>query len=115
VKAKFPCHLARRGFSTAKAWVFDFLGRGDDKALVTMTVTIWHIWDARNTVRNDGQLKHPHSLAEHIKAYIDMILLHLFKQTTNQRRETTPSTPVWSPPPEGTAVVMQHCSLLRLG
>jgi ribonuclease HI len=56
-------------------------------------------------------LKHPRSLVEQIKAYIDMILLHLFKQTTNQRRETTPSTPVWSPPPEGTAVVNVDAAL----
>lgn len=91
--------------------MFDFLGRADDKALVTMAVTIWHLWDARNAVRNDEQMKHPHSLAKQIKAYIDMIQLHLFKQTTNQKRETTPSTPVWSPPSEGTAVVNVDAAL----
>ena len=49
-------------------------------------------------------MKKPNSLAIQIVSYVEMILLHLFKPQSAHRREI-PSKPVWSPSPEGTAVV----------
>jgi hypothetical protein len=79
VKMAFPLRLYRSQFITTKLWLMDFLERSDDRMAVTLAVTVWHLWDARNAVRNDEPRKHPYSLAEQIKAYINMILLHLFK------------------------------------
>ena len=75
-----------------------------------MVVTVWHLWEARHGVRNDERMKHPHSLAEKIRAYIGMILLHLFKPTSSSRRETM-DPPVWSPQPAGTDVVNVDAAL----
>jgi hypothetical protein len=46
-------------------------------------------------------MKNSHSLAEQIKAYIEMIWLNLFKKITVQSREPTSSASRWIPPPEG--------------
>jgi ribonuclease HI len=45
-------------------------------------------------------MRHPHSVAEQCKAYIEMIELHLYKPDPSTSRETI-SMPRWSPPPEG--------------
>jgi hypothetical protein len=48
---------------------------------------------------------HPKSIAAKIKAYIDMICIHLYKPTTATRREPSSSTPKWVPPPAGMVLV----------
>jgi ribonuclease HI len=55
-------------------------------------------------------MKHPRSLAEQIKAYIHMIMLHLFKQPAVQSRETS-SSPRWSPSPEGMVFINVDAAL----
>uniref|UniRef100_A0ACD5XPQ5 Uncharacterized protein n=3 Tax=Avena sativa TaxID=4498 RepID=A0ACD5XPQ5_AVESA len=110
VKSAFPLHLRRKDFSTTKSWVLDFLARSCERELVTMAVTVWHLWEARNGVRNEEKRRHPNSLAEQIKVYIELILLHLLKNPTVQRRESS-STSHWSPPPTGTAVVNSDAAL----
>jgi ribonuclease HI len=47
-------------------------------------------------------MRHPHSIAEQCKAYVEMIELHIFKPDSSTRRETCQSVSRWSPPPEGT-------------
>jgi ribonuclease HI len=68
------------------------------------------MWEHRNAVRNNEKMKHPRSLAEQIKAYIHMIMLHLFKQPAVQSRETS-SSPRWSPPLEGTVFINVDAAL----
>ncbi|KAK1668625.1 hypothetical protein QYE76_056784 [Lolium multiflorum] len=111
VKLVYPIHLLRKYFSTPKAWVLDFLARSDDRELVTLAVTVWHLWEARNGVRNGEKRKHPTSLAEQIKAYTEMILLHLFKPLTSHSRETLATTSRWSPTPVGSVVIHVDAAL----
>jgi hypothetical protein len=93
VKTAFPV-LHRKDLSTPLVWVLDFLARSNNREMVTMVVMVWHIWDTRNAVRNVEE----RSLAEQIKAYIEMILLHLFKPPSVHRRESSSSPYEWSPP-----------------
>ncbi|KAK1618547.1 hypothetical protein QYE76_024064 [Lolium multiflorum] len=111
VKARTRLKLQRSLFTTTKAWVFDFLDRANDHAVIILAVMVWHIWNARNGVRHDEPIKHPHSLAEQILAYIDMIQLHLLKHCINHSREATTPTPSWSPPPEGTIVINMDAAM----
>jgi ribonuclease HI len=111
VKAAYPVHLRRKHFVSPKYWVLDFLGRSNDREAMILAVSVWHLWEARNAVRNDEKRKHPNSLAEQIKAYIALILLHLFKPTTIHSRDSTSTSPQWSPQPEGTAIVNVDAAL----
>jgi hypothetical protein len=111
VKATFPVHLKRKHFISPKAWVLDFLGRSNDREMITMAVTVWHLWEARNGVQNGEKRKHPNSLAIQIKVYIELILQHLIKTPANHRRETPSTSPQWSPPPEGVVVVNVDAAL----
>jgi hypothetical protein len=83
VKSTFHVHLRRKYFVTPKAWVLDFLKRSSDREVVALAVTVWHLWEARNGLRNDVK----------IKDYIELILLHLDKASTTHRRETPPISP----------------------
>jgi hypothetical protein len=78
--------MCRRQLITTKQWLMDLQARSDDGAAVTLVVTVWNLWEARNAVRNKEERKYPYSLAEQIKAYIHMILLHLSKSPSTQRR-----------------------------
>jgi hypothetical protein len=58
---------------------------------VALAVTVRHLWEACNGVRNGEKRKHSNSLSIQIKAYIELILLHLAKTPTNHMPEA-PST-----------------------
>jgi hypothetical protein len=70
-----------------------------------MMVTMWHIWDARNRVREGETLMRPRSIAEKILAYIQMIATHLYQAAPINRRETGSVVRKWSPPPDGTVLI----------
>jgi ribonuclease HI len=70
-----------------------------------MMVTMWHIWDARNKVREEETLMHPRSIAEKILACIQMIATHLYQAAPINRRETSSVVRKWSPPPDGTVLI----------
>jgi hypothetical protein len=97
--------LRRNFFTNPKSWVFDFLARSTERECMVLTVMIWHLWLARNGVRNGENMKPPQTVAEQSKVYIEMIEQHLFSPDTSNRRETRSSAPRWSPPPEGTVYV----------
>jgi ribonuclease HI len=82
----------------------DFLNRATALEATILTVTLWHIWDARNQVREGESLMHPRSVAEKALAYIQMIATYLYKSNPDHRREAAP-TPKWSPPPEGMVMI----------
>jgi ribonuclease HI len=112
VKTAYPVQLRRRQLTNIKVWLFDFLTRADDREAVTLAVTVWHLWSSRNAVRNGEPLKHPNSLVLQIKSYMEMILQHLFKHPASHSRETTTGrVPVWSPAPEGVAVLNVDAAL----
>jgi ribonuclease HI len=98
-------------FTGPKSWVFDFMARATDRERMVLTVVIWHLWLTRNGVKNGDPLRHPHSVAEQCKAYIEMIELHLFKPAPSTRREASSSVPRWSPPPEGMVHIFVDAAL----
>jgi hypothetical protein len=71
--------------------------------LISQQVTCWHLRDARNGVRHGETSKRPSSIAERIKAYVEMVEVHLLEPSSKPRRETI-ATPKWSPP-RGTVFV----------
>jgi ribonuclease HI len=105
VKKTCGMQLRRKHFTNIKSWLFDFLGRSTDRERMFLTVSIWHLWTTRNDVRNGKPLRAPHSVAQQIQAYAEMIELHLFKPQSSTRRDTTISGFRWSPPPEGTVYI----------
>jgi hypothetical protein len=70
-----------------------------------LAITVWHIWEARNAVRNEEGNTHPHVVASKIQAYVNLVLLHLYKTVTVHSRETTSSSAKWSPPQPGSVLV----------
>jgi hypothetical protein len=115
VKAAYLVRLCRCQLITTKQWLMDFFARSDDGAAVTLAVMVWHLWEARNVVRNEEERKHQYSLAEQIKAYIHMILLQLSKSPSTQRREPKP-LPSWLRRRmlRQSSMSMQLCSLLQV-
>jgi ribonuclease HI len=111
LKKSYPVQLRRRNFPSPKEWIFDFLDRTRAVDHVLLAVTCWHLWDARNGVRNGELMKHPNDLAAQIKAYVKMIEQHLLKASTDHRRVTNLSVPRWSPPPEGTVFINVDAAL----
>jgi hypothetical protein len=105
IKKSFPIQLKRSCFVNVKEWTFDFLERSTEIQKVLLAVTLWHLWDARNGVRNGDAMRHPDSLARKIKTYVEMIDIHLLGSGTDHIRVTITPTSHWSPPPEGTIFV----------
>jgi hypothetical protein len=105
IKPMYGFQLRRNFFTNPKSWVFDFLARSTERECMVLTVMIWHLWLARNGVRNGENMKPPQTVAEQSKVYIEMIEQHLFSPDTSNIRETRSSAPRWSPPPEGTVYV----------
>jgi ribonuclease HI len=110
IKHLYGFHLRRKSFVCSKSWVFDFLSRSTDRERMVLVVGVWHLWTARNSVRNGEPSRHPHSVAEQCKAYVEMIELQLFKPGSSSRREAV-SLPRWSPPPEGMAYINVDAAL----
>jgi ribonuclease HI len=105
VRADHPINLQRKHFISTRVWTLDFLDRCSDMEATAMLVTLWHIWDARNKIREGEPMMHPRSVAEKALAYIQMIATYLYKPSVSHRRETNSSVPKWSPPPASTVLV----------
>jgi hypothetical protein len=84
-----------------KQWLFDFLDDASDEYATIFTITAWHVWEARNAIRNGENTVHPKVIAERAKDYVQMVLLYLFKPPTSHRCESEYSIPKWIPPPDG--------------
>jgi hypothetical protein len=112
VKDTFGVDLNRKGFVTPKQWLFDFLAKCSSQQATTLAVTFWHLWDTRNKLREEGGTVHPTTVAMKIKAYVDMIITHLYKPDANQRRESSLAVP-WTPPPVGTLIVNVDAALFE--
>ena len=79
-KKDYDIQLDRRSFKTTKLWLFHFLARCSRTEAMVLAVTFWHVWDERNKLREEGGSDHPSSTAAKIKAYVDMISMHLINQ-----------------------------------
>ena len=86
IKQFYDIQLNRRGFNSPKTWIFDFLARGGAVQATVLAVTCWHIWDARNKLREENVMISPVGLSAKIKAYVDMILEYLYVPKPNHRR-----------------------------
>ena len=72
-------------FNSIRQWFFEFLAEASDEVLTILTITVWHIWEARNAVRNGESRVHPKVIAEKAIAYTQMSLLHISKIPTSHR------------------------------
>jgi hypothetical protein len=104
VKESFDIHLNRNDFRSPKMWLFDFLGRCSRQEGTVLAVTFWHLWDARNKLREEGGSVHPTSIATKIKVYVDLIISQLVSSDSDHRCGTS-RVVSWSPPPEGFLMV----------
>jgi hypothetical protein len=86
VKSDFNIHLNRQAFISPRVWALDFFEHCSDLEATTLILSLWHIWYAENKCRDGEGMMHPKSIAAKIKAYIDMICIHLYKPTTAIRR-----------------------------
>jgi ribonuclease HI len=112
VKERFGIQLGRKCFSTPKKWLFDFLARCSGDEATTLAVTFWHLWDARNKLREEGGTIDPSSVARKVNAYIDMIQTHMIQANSIPRRETSAAVS-WSPPMEGKLMINVDAALFK--
>ena len=102
VKKRFDIHLCRKNFRSTKQWLFDFIDRASPEQSTVLAITVWHIWEARNTARNEPEAPPPKHTTARARGYIDMIFHHLFKSAVVDPQVTPPSSSSWTPPPCGT-------------
>jgi len=101
IKRCFGLKLKFQYFISTKHWLFDFLAVASEEEATILTVTLWHIWEARNSARNGEDVMHPQMIVEKVKVYVEMILLHIFKPSTYHRCESNNFVSKWAPPPDG--------------
>jgi hypothetical protein len=77
-----------------------FLMKSSQNEATILTFILWHIWEARNGVREGQCQLHPYCVVQKIHAYAEMVLLHLYKSFDSNSCD--PASPKrWAPPPEG--------------
>jgi hypothetical protein len=113
IKPKYGIQLKRREFILARMWTLNFLERSSVIEATSVMVAMWHIWDARNKFHEEGTMAHPSSIAVKVKAYVEMLLLHLYKPKPNHRRESSSSTTKWTPPPVGTVLLNVDVAIFK--
>jgi hypothetical protein len=111
VKSDHMIHLHRMGFTSPRVWTLDFMDRCSQIEATILMVTFCHIWHARNKYREGEGILNPFSIAAKIKAYIELIIKHLYKPSPANRREPSTSSPKWVLPPVGTVMVNVDAAL----
>lgn len=101
IKEEYGVRLKYKDFYSTRNWLLQWISKASDLHSTIFTVTVWHIWEARNAVQNGETFLHPNRIVQKIKAYVDLILQHTFKVRTSIRCESSPSARLWTPPPEG--------------
>jgi hypothetical protein len=119
VKASFPLRLRRKELINSRQWIFDFLHRESDLNATVLVVTCWHIWDARNELRNNGVHLSPLRVASKILAYVEMISTYLCKPAKPVKNRIGQLSERWTPPPPGWICINVDAALfpndLRMG
>jgi ribonuclease HI len=110
IKKTHNLQLKRREFTSPKHWLFDFLANATEVEATVLAVGFWHIWEARNDVRNNRSQPDPRRVCAKTLAYVDMIIHHCFKQQPGNRRESSTQLR-WSPPPPGEVLVNTDAAL----
>jgi hypothetical protein len=85
VKSECNIKLNRRGFTTPRLRLFEFLARCSRHEVTTLAVTFWHLWNARNNLREEGGSINPVGVDMKIKAYNELITTQLTRGSTDQR------------------------------
>jgi hypothetical protein len=101
VKQLFNMQLNLGSFTNIRQWTLDWISAARSEHNTVLAVSIWHIWENRNAVRNGEQMPHPGRIVGKIKACCDFIMEHTFEPTQSTRRESISPNPSWTPPPEG--------------
>ena len=107
-------------FGSPRDWISQMLAGCTEMEATILVIAIWHIWESRNAVRNGKNEVHPHCIVEKILAYVDMVLLHMFKPVPSNRCDS-PRRKKWDPPPEGwvmvnvDAAVFQRANRMGMG
>jgi len=85
------CHCGRDEFvehaflTCQRQWIFETLADCSEREASIFVISLWHIWEARNAVRNGESEMHPHCIVEKLIAYVDMVLLHLYNPVVPNR------------------------------
>ncbi|XP_073360453.1 uncharacterized protein [Aegilops tauschii subsp. strangulata] len=111
IKVAFGIKLCCSSFTSPKQWLFNLLERGSDRDISVITVTLWHIWEARNAARNEPEAPPPKRTAARARGYIDMIFQNLFKSAVADPQVTPASSSSWTPPPHGTLLVFADAAV----
>jgi hypothetical protein len=61
----------------------------------------WHVWEARNDVRNNEAQASMSRVASKVIAYVEMIIKYLYRLTVSARASVSAVRPRWIPSPEG--------------
>jgi len=77
VRKCFNINYKMHASANIRHWLFDFLEAAEDHEATVFAITVWHIWESRNAVRNGENMMHPQSIAQRAVAYIEMFLLHV--------------------------------------
>jgi hypothetical protein len=59
----------------------------------------WHVWEARNDVRNNEAQASMSRVASKVIAYVEMIIKYLYRPTVSARASVSVVRPRWIPPP----------------
>jgi len=100
LKKRTGLKINQKWCGSARNWLFDILSRCTSRETTILAIAFWHIWEARNAMRNGETELHPWCLVEKILAYVDMVFLHCYQSISPKRCESTMPNQ-WSPPPEG--------------
>jgi hypothetical protein len=90
--------------------LFDFLSKATDLEATLLAVVFWHVWESRNDLRNNQAQPEPRRTTARCLPYVDMIVLHCYKSTSVNRRETWVPCK-WSPPLPGVVLVNVDAAL----
>jgi hypothetical protein len=108
------CGLKRllKPFVSPQQWIFEFLAGCTDREATIFVISLWHIWESRNVVRNGEREVHPHCLVEKILAYVNMVMLHMYDPVSSNRCDSV-KPKYWSPPPEGWVMVNVDATIFQ--
>jgi hypothetical protein len=100
IKEQFRLRLCRKNLVNIKQWMSEFLKRESETSATVLAVTCWHVWEARNELRNDDVQIHPARVTAKVLAYVDMILAYMFKEKAVMDQSTASMGVRWVPPLE---------------
>jgi ribonuclease HI len=111
---KKRCGLKRllKPFVSPRQWIFYVLAGCTDREATIFVISLWHIWEARNAIRNGEREVHPHRLVEKILAYVDMVVLHMYDPVIPNSCDSV-KPKYWSPPPEGWVMVNVDATIFQ--